>query len=375
MRGRVVPLLFAVVLSIPPVRFVINHFTLEEVDRTSAEWKARESVIARARVFVPSPPSIPALDLSRTPGETRPLGDEVTCTFEPKDTKATSSKFDCRLDDGTVVKVKYGYSRERNGEVAATRLIAALGFPADQVSFARRVRCQGCPPMPFQTRRIAEWFFVAPLLDAVAAHTGAREFEWVAVERKAAGRALEVPHYEGWDWWELDLVDPRRGGASRADLDALRLMAVFLAHWDNKAPNQRLLCQGDRDPEENPEACEAPLLMLQDLGSTFGPGKVVYDKWRAVPIWKGETGCVISMETLPYGGAGLRPLAISDAGRALLAGKLAQLSERQIYQLFEGARFPDPATGDPGNVTPWVETFREKVRQIVDRPTCPSLPQ
>ena len=28
----------------------------------------------------------------------------------------------------------------------------------------------------------------------------------------------------------------------RADLDALRLLARVLAHWDNKSENQRLVC-------------------------------------------------------------------------------------------------------------------------------------
>ena len=42
---------------------------------------------------------------------------------------------------------------------------------------------------------------------------------------------------QGWAWWELKDVN-----APRVDLDALRLLAVFLAHWDNKADNQRLVC-------------------------------------------------------------------------------------------------------------------------------------
>lgn len=376
MRGRTVPLFFAAVLSIPPMRFVAEHLTSRDVDRTSTEWRAREAVLSRARVFVPSPPDIATLDLSVDPADPRPFrqDDEIGCTYVPKETKATSAKFDCRLDDGSVVKVKYGFTRERNGEVAATRLLAALGFPADHVSFVRRVRCKGCPPWPFQTRRIAEWFLAAPLLDAVAARSGTREFDWVSVERKMKGRALEVANYEGWDWWELEQVDPERGGASRAEIDALRLMAIFLAHWDNKATNQRLVCRGTGDPEESSESCDGPLLMLQDVGSTFGPGKVIYESWQSAPIWKDEGTCVVSMETLPYGGAGFRPTAISEGGRALLGAKLARLSETQIRQLIDGARFPDPATGEPGgDVTPWVRAFQAKVRQIAARPACPSL--
>ena len=55
------------------------------------------------------------------------------------------------------------------------------------------------------------------------------------------------------------------GGAPRAHVDALRLLAVFLAHWDNKAENQRLVCLSPTWTKGKP--CPQPFLMLQDLGS------------------------------------------------------------------------------------------------------------
>jgi hypothetical protein len=41
-------------------------------------------------------------------------------------------------------------------------------------------------------------------------------------------------------------VDPAKGGATRAELDALRLTAILLGHWDNKASNQRLVARKGR---------------------------------------------------------------------------------------------------------------------------------
>ena len=38
-----------------------------------------------------------------------------------------------------------------------------------------------------------------------------------------AGRGIEVDPHEGWDWDELTDGDAARGGATRAELDALRL--------------------------------------------------------------------------------------------------------------------------------------------------------
>ena len=105
-------------------------------------------------------------------------------------------------------------------------------------------------------------------------------------------------------------------------------MAIFLAHWDNKATNQRLVCEdgpGDTDPEA---ACRAPLLILQDLGSTFGPAKVRHARWTQTPVWADAGQCTVSMDAMPFHGGNFRPVQISEAGRAWLAGRLRQFSEQ-----------------------------------------------
>jgi hypothetical protein len=368
---RVLLLTLAVVLCVPPVRYVVLRATNHDVDRTSAEWRAREEILSRGRVFMPSPAAIPTVDLSRSPGEAATFdpANPLSCRYVPKPTTGTTSKFECRLDNGEIVKVKYGHSRERQGEIAATRLLSALGFGADRVTFMDRVRCFGCPISPFKMRRVAEEFLATRLLDWTLDYDRPQDFHAVSVEWKLPGRAVEVDTFEGWDWVELKLVDPAKGGASPAELDALRLMAVFLGHWDNKSTNQRLVCLGDT-AETAPElSCRDPLLMLQDLGATFGPTKVNYEAWTAMPIWEDETACLVSMRSMPYKGILFPPTRISEAGRALLADKLTQLSADQIRALFAGARFPDPVTGvEPAaDVTPWARTFQAKVQQITGR--------
>ena len=378
MVTRVLWVLLALILCLPLVHVAIEEWGPKEaVDFNSAAWKARADLVARARVFVASPPAIATLDLSRTPNDPDPIDPSaaVECRYVPKPVSATTAKFDCRLPDGDIVKVKYGWTPEKSGEVATTRLLAALGFGADHVTLVPRLRCLGCPPFPFEMRRIAEAFFAAPLLDWVIPDNYSREFTWVSVERKMAGRVIEVDPHEGWDWRELPTVDAANGGATRAELDALRLMAVFLSHWDNKATNQRLVCEEGEGGDDPTAQCRTPLLMLQDVGATFGPGKVKHDEWAASPIWADPVTCVVSLETMPYHGGNFTRTEISNAGRLLLAGKLAHLSEAQIRALFQSARFPDPASGDvTGDVDAWVRTFQDKVRQIADRRGCPSLP-
>jgi hypothetical protein len=78
---------------------------------------------------------------------------------------------------------------------------------------------------------------------------------------------------------------------------------------------------------------------------------------------------------MPFGGATFRAGRISEGGRRLLADRLGRLSQRQIQDLFTGARFAEyHAPTEPGaDVANWVRAFQGKVREIADRPPCPAL--
>jgi len=197
------------------------------------------------------------------------------------------------------------------------------------------------------------------------------DFEWAAVERRFEGASIEVPDGKGWAWWELDQVDPA-SGASRAELDALRIIAMFLAHWDNKASNQRLVCLDPLGPR--PEPCRRPFAIIQDLGATFGPNKLDLPQWKATPIWADLHGCMISMRKLPYGGATFPDVHITERGRQLIARQLAALDDRQIVSLFSTLRFGelDGGVESGATVNAWAQAFLEKVRQITEAGPCPS---
>ena len=200
-----------------------------------------------------------------------------------------------------------------------------------------------------------------------------KAFMWPAIERKFEGRAIETNNIAGWSMFELDKVDARKGGAPRHHVDALRLLAVFLAHWDNKSENQRLVCLTDID-SEHPENCARPFLLLQDVGSTFGPEKVDLHKWRKAAIWEDRTRCIASMRDLPFKGATFGRVQISEHGRRFLAERLCKLTDRQLTDLFTTSRF-DEELGLLRRSSPiadWVTTFKERVRQIADGPACPS---
>ena len=374
--SRLLWLVAALVLCVPLVHFAIDEWGAKpEIDFNGEAWKARTALIKRAQVFVKNPPVISTLDLSQTPGHPATLdpAQALECRYVYKPVTATTAKFHCELPNGEDVKVKYGFTREKSAEVAASRLLAALGFGADQVSMVQRLRCIGCPPFPFEMAGVAEAFYAPWLLDLITPRNHGREFEWVSVERKMPGRSIEAYSHEGWDWDELAEVDASQGGATRAELDALRLTAVFLSHWDNKATNQRLMCEDRDGADESPLApCDRPFLILQDVGATFGPGKVKYGNWAETPIWAQGSGCVATLDSMPYHGGRFKPTGISEGGRRLLVDKLTRFSDEQLRALFLSARFPEPGKGTfTGDVSRWVKKFKEKVRLIAER-TCPT---
>ena len=119
----------------------------------AADAPSRLEAIARADVW--SPTNVRSLDI-----RTGPTGKdafrfqaEVTCDYLPRQLAGGSPKFACVVGDDEL-KVKYsapasGYiagqsNAEVFGEVAATRLMWALGFGADRM-YTVRVICRKCP--------------------------------------------------------------------------------------------------------------------------------------------------------------------------------------------------------------------------------------
>jgi hypothetical protein len=324
----------------------------------------RDALIARARVWRST--EIKSIDLSKTPpGKGAfPAGGTVQCTFRSIDLHKGSPKFDCEIPPDDVVKVKYGGSNgEVYGEVAATRLLAALGFGADRM-YPVRVICKDCPTLPGSIER----------------KDGDSIFDPATVERKMDGKEVFEEH--GWAWPELERVDEKAGGASRAERDALKLLAVFLQHSDNKPVQQRLACLDEPAPK-NPSECRQPLMMVNDLGLTFGKASqfnanrasgVNLAAWSTTPVWKDAAACV---GNLPKSATGtLENPTISEEGRQFLARLLTELSDAQIHSLFEGARFTlrvknpeDPRSGFP-TIDEWVAAFKQKRDEIVKR-HCP----
>ena len=329
----------------------------------------RQDAIRRASVW--SPTDISTVDLKAGPQTNGAFAynELVTCEYkEKKDASGHSPKFECETSPGHEVKVKYGpRNAEVFGEVLSTRLFWALGFPADRM-YPVRVRCHGCPTDPKASPETAR---------------GVVEFDPAAIERKLPGRAMETKTNSGWKWSELEDIGPETAPGARAQRDALKLLVAFVQHTDNKAANQRLLCP--KGEEVGQTGCRKPVLMVSDLGLTFGhadlmnnnKSSVSLDTWTQVPVWKDGPQCVAQLKG-SITGSFSNP-TIGEPGRAFLAGLLVQLSDAQLRDLFETARVKrrssdpssDPAKDAPlASVDEWVTAFKLKRAQIVDQ-RCP----
>src|SRR5436190_8807601 len=153
----------------------------------------RQEAIRHAHVWAPT--DIPSMDLKAGPAgpDAFAPGQIVECDYVDKSLNGKSPKFTCALnptDTGKAkdeVKVKYGAANgEVFAEVAATRLLWALGFGADAM-YPVRVNCHGCPPNFSGKPTTGK----PPVLVDPA-----------TIERKMRGHAIETKEDSGWDWTE-----------------------------------------------------------------------------------------------------------------------------------------------------------------------------
>jgi hypothetical protein len=325
----------------------------------------RLEAIRRAGVWSPS--NVKAVDFKAGPqvkGAFAP-NQWVTCQYKPTEMGGHSPKFLCETSPGKLVKVKFGaQNAEVFGAVLSTRLLWGLGFAVDRM-YPVRVRCEGCPKDPRADPEEPE---------AVVT------FDPAAIELRLPGRLMETKPDSGWSWSELEDIGPGAPASERAHRDALKLLAAFIQHTDNKAANQLLFCP--KGQEVGQTGCRHPVLMISDLGLTFGNAgmlnknqdSVKLASWAQVPVWKDGASCVARLKGSITGS--LSDPEIREAGRAFLAGLLAQLRDVQIRDLFETARVKrrasDPSDKDspPGSVDEWVAAFKRKRAEIVDQ-HCP----
>jgi hypothetical protein len=337
----------------------------KEAKHRNLSKEDRDAFFRIAQVWTPT--RVAEMDIRMGPNGRHAfkLDQLVECQYTPSERSGSSKKFNCTLEDGEVVKVRYGADNaEVEGSVLATRLLWALGFGAD-AAYPVRVLCHGCSDDPWNKRERTNKTV---------------QFDIATIERKMPGHEMHGAK-DGWSWTELNLVDDTQGGAPRNQRDALKLLAVFMQHTDNKAVQQRLHCLPGGLTDEG--LCTKPFLYLHDVGLTFGranylnhtsTGSVNFEQWSSVPIWRDREQCIGHLAKSSTGTLG--DPKISEPGRAFLAGLLDQLSSRQIYDLFEVGHVERRSrkvgsSEPPATVAEWAAAFNAK-RKEIDAIRCPS---
>jgi hypothetical protein len=386
-----------------PLALPTGDFVAREVDYrlklpSAGAAELRKDALAHARLWTKPERRIQKIDLAHNPPAAflAPSRDEAVCKFIVKEIAGSTPKFFCVFDGGQVLKVKYGRDAEIHAEVAASRLLHALGAGANHMYYLKTLRCFGCPREPEALLRCVSSKSADVRRDCGRAYgevSAAGElklkldygtyvdFTKVSVESWAEGKTIETPDAEGWGWDELERAQAGGEGASRAERDALRLLAVFLNNWDNSPNNQRLIClPGAQDADGR---CTRPFAYMDDVGATFGhagriathsESKLDVEGWRRVPIWKDRERCIVSIHSPMLHHASFDDAVITEAGRRMAADRLRRLGPRQVRGLFEGSGFVEfeRATEASRDTDHWVEAFKAKVKEIVEGTPCPA---
>lgn len=287
-------------------------------------------------------------------------GQTVTCDWINKPHGVGSTpKFHCKTPAGRDLKVRYGKDNgEVYAQVATTRLMWALGFPANGM-YPVKVVCRGCPADPYNAK------------PGTPVGTTPVVFDPATIDEDLEGTTIENKPDQGWKWVELDRIDESAGGATRAERDALKLLAVFIQHSSNKAINQRIVCA-------DPPGCSKTWMMISDVGKTFGEansgnkdtrGSTNFAGWSSQGIWRDAPTCVGRLHWTWSGS--LTDPVISEAGRKFLADLLNQLTDAQLRDLFDVARFQERDT--TATLVQWIDVFKKKRAEITNRTCAPRI--
>lgn len=310
-----------------------------------------------------------SLDLLRGPKDTSSIpldeasvsGKPLDCEYIPwgaqnvKHSDSKTPKFSCRLSNGERIKVKYDLkNREVFSEIIGTRLAWATGFLADAV-YAVSLNCKKCPRDPWAAKD---------------GETGAGQlYQLAAVERELPGKSIKVGEEGGFDFKEVDKISEAEGGAPRAQVDALKLLATLVYYNDAKPDNQRIMCPLDAITSDG--RCEQPYMMLDDMGATFlggggflgGSGKKASLKgWAKRSVFKDKacTGNVPGDSN-----STLRSPKISEAGRAFLARRLTELRKNKLADIFRAAHVEE-VPGEANTPEAWAAALEEKIDEIAN---------
>ena len=194
--------------------------------------RAEATATALPAVLWRDPGDIPSLDLLNGPGgrSHAPTG----CSkykFVKEDLNGTSTKF--YVEDAAGVRWLVKVGQEARPETAATRLVWAMGYFADEDYYLQEIHVRGMPALKRHSDGVT----------ADGTVTGAR------LKRQAPGQKK----ISNWSWFGNPFSETR-------EFNGLRVMMALLNNWDLLKANNKVYLE---------PAVERRFL-VSDLGASFG---------------------------------------------------------------------------------------------------------
>ncbi len=323
------------------------------------------------------------LDISGQPiavGSEIQRGDEIKVKYLSTKVKSTSGNSFVLEEE-----IEMPRYREVFTEVVGTRLMWALGFPADNIYPVEKLICFGCNNHPFEqlkstinmeeVRKSANPFGVIINYNA--------QFTSPIIERRYEPKKIG----ESWDFDVItkDNVVKNWTAEQKNDFEAMILAVSLINYYNPIAQQNRLHCESK--PKDN--QCDYPMAMIQDVGSTLGgdhPG--LFNSGIAIPgLMQNPRGELSAFEngkifanaaTCQLGHAFGEVTHISNSGMSSFLARLnaADLTEEKVRAIFEASRIvnADPELRDTlgANVVlnRWVQAFMNHVQEVKSAGSC-----
>jgi hypothetical protein len=266
-------------------------------------------------------------------------------------------------------------------EVAASRIMWVLGFPADHVYPVGSAACIGCTADPFSANLQDN---KASLKDAPAI------FKVISAEREAPYDKIDPHGDETWSWADAAKFysDGSWTREQRVQYDAYRL-ALGLIHYHNAIAQQnRLVCTAwAPEAPGKSKVCQHTMIFAQDLGSTFGKAKGALDLFGTNPrgsfsAWEPQTVFVNPAACELRAPAGGDKQVLKEA-QDFLSQRLGRLDPDTVKSIFRVARFQmmdqkqlhrlsAGGASDPAEaaLTEWTNTFLKRIQEIRTAQNC-----
>ena len=339
--------------------FIIIMFSLlaamsPAASTSATQSKLRENVPA---VIWENPSEIRSRDLYYGSGS-QALAPAAPFEFLGEDKQGISPKFTVKDARDVEWSVKLGH--EAQAEVAAMRLVWAVGYFTEETYYFARVRINKLPRLS----RGEEYVEKGGVVRGV-------RFE---------SRRSEVERGEYWAWSKNPFVGTRQ-------LDGLRVLMIMLNNFDVKTANNRVLIvsdpqQAQREARYVAADLGASLVRAGGLGAKRSKNNVedfassrfvlgVEDGMVDFDYHVRPTGFAWAMVAYPpvflkqwANGKAMADVPVAHA--RWIGGHLARLTSAQLHDAFRAAEYDEAAK------TAYVKALQERIEQLIQLPGAPN---